>query len=312
MNPTFAKFDLSQRFLVVLAAALACFSVPVLAAVASFQDGAFSAKVAKATGALAIDLASAAGQPAVRIPLGSAVTQVKSIQRAGDKLVVMGDLGAGGATEVSIFDLPSRSLSDRFWAIAPALSPDGQWVAFVRFYPMGGVSGVESQYRLYHLAQSPAQNRAAFAGVAAGDIGPSALQDVGFALYPSYGGQSAPDNVGVADRLGHRHASGLFWSADSKSVGFVDVRGGKARTVVTTLAADASVSSVRSAALPALGKLCLAGMSSPGCRVVDVESVRLDFEATSQAVRVSLPGSNADKLAPRTLDLPLKSFVTAE
>ncbi len=311
MNPTFAKFDLCQRLLVVLAAALACVSVPA-AAVGSFQDGAVSVKVAKETGALAIDLALAAGQPAVRITLGSAVTQVKSIQRAGDKLVVMGDLGAGGATEVSIFDLASRSLSDRFWAIAPALSPDGQWVAFVRFYPMGGVSGVESQYRLYSLAQSPVQNRAAFAGVAAGDIGPSALQDVGFALYPRYVGQPAPDNVGVADRQRHQHASGLFWSADSKRVGFVDVQGGRARTVVTTLAADASVSSVRSAGLPALGKLCLAGMASPGCRAVDVESVRLDFDAAGQAVRVNLPGSAADKLAPRALDLPLKSFVTAE
>ena len=277
----------------------------------AFRDAEVSAKVVKTPAGLGLSL-SAAGvdRPSV-VALGAAVDAVSAIKRSGDKLLVLGRLGPGDAAEVSVIDLRALALFDRFWAIQPALSPDGKLIAFVRFYPLGGVVGRESQYRVYRLGLSPVQNRSEFAKPAPGDIGPSALQDVGFALYPSYGGKPAQDNTDVPESLAHQHGSALFWSADSKSVGFVDAQGGTARTVVVSFADDASVNRVRVARLASLGNLCLRGAAVRGCKMMPIESVTLKFETAADAVRVTLLDRSSNQ-AMRTLDLPLNSFVPAE
>ena len=311
MNPIFDKLDLGRRVICLFMGVLAGSGAMAAQTPPVFQDGRVSVHVVRTAEALVIDLTTLATPGLVRVALGSAVTQVRSMQRAGDKLIVMGDLGAGGAAEVSLIDLQTQRLYDRFWAIRPSPSPDGRFIAFVRFYPLSGVSGHESQYRVYRLGSSPAENRIEFADIKPGDIAPSDLQDVGFALYPTYAGKAAPDNIGVSERLAHRHGSDLFWSADSNAVGFVDTQGGNASTVLVTFAADASVARIRTAGLSLPAHLCMAGSMVKGCRPVATESVRLSFEGARVTVRVNILGDGPDKQA-RVIDVPMKSFVTSE
>lgn len=54
------------------------------------------------------------------------------------RLLLFGDAGGGGITTVVIVDLSAGILIDTFYAYFPVLSPNRDWLAFRRFYPLQG------------------------------------------------------------------------------------------------------------------------------------------------------------------------------
>jgi hypothetical protein len=131
-----------------------------------------------------------------------------------DRLIVAGMVN-GDASEVVIFDLQKVSVADHFLCYSPSISPNGRYVAFVKFYPTHGDSDVEDHYMLYDASSSPDQNRPV--GI------PHHPSVVGRVLFPAGVNNRPDDNVDLNGRPTHRMASdNFFWNNQSTLFVFAD------------------------------------------------------------------------------------------
>lgn len=131
-----------------------------------------------------------------------------------DRLVISGMVN-GDVSEVVVIDSENGSVLDHFLCYSPAISPNGRYVAFVRFYPAHGMNSVEDHYMLYDVQLSPEQNRPSGA-----NHHPSVVGKVVFPVGPA----NRPDgNVDLGGGPAHEMASeGFFWNDQSTSVVFAD------------------------------------------------------------------------------------------
>jgi hypothetical protein len=158
----------------------------------------------------------------------------------GSKLVIAGMVN-GNVSEVAVVDSNKGSVIDHFLCYSPAISPNGRYVAFVKFYPEHGVSSAEDHYMLYDVQQGSKGNRPSWA-----DRHPSL---VGKVVFPPKIENRQDDNVDVGDRPIHSMASdGFFWNNQSSLVVFADQLGA-AYTVVVVKVANGAFSS-ESVAIP--------------------------------------------------------------
>ena len=130
-----------------------------------------------------------------------------------DKLVIWGMVN-GSAAEVVIVSMQSNSIIDRFTCYIPAVSPNGEYVAFIKFYPMHFSEGVEDHYMIYDLTKDPAQNRPKGISVDNWLI-------VGNAVYPPGIGNKEYDNINKSPEVSSSKSL-LYWTRDSKAVLFAN------------------------------------------------------------------------------------------
>jgi hypothetical protein len=267
------------------------------AADARFADATVQAQVVRKDDQLSLNLQTAAGQRSVK--LSDAVDRVQAIHRFGDRLVVLGRLGEGGATEVCIVEVSNGRIADRFWAYDPAVSPDGSMVAFVRFYPRHFSDGVESQYRLYRVGSSSDADQApADKNHARVDAGQPVFADAAQ-------GRTPRANFGVADAVAHTHLSHLVWSADSSRFGVIDAHGKTVRALVWPVSAEgAPVAQV----VEGMDSVCLPARNDQ-CDELPFDAVSLTFDARGDALRLKI---NDRTLFPKGYSkaMPLKGFNT--
>lgn len=273
---------------------------------ARFADSAVQARVVRAGDRLSLTIQTTADGTARAVELGDAVQRVLAIHRFEGKLIVLGRLADGGATEVSIVDFATGRVADRFWAYDPAVSPDASMLAFVRFYPLHFTEGVESQYRLYRLRGTAETNRSFYKGQQAGighehaDAGQPIFADVKGAK-----GQAPRANVGVANAQAHTHLSRLVWSADSSRVGVIDAHGKSVRALVTPVADGAEAAPIAQS-IDGLESICLPARSDD-CESLPFDAVSLGFDAKGEALRLKISDKS---LFPKGFakTLPLKAF----
>jgi hypothetical protein len=265
---------------------------------ARFADSAVQAKVVRGSDRLSLAIQATADSTARAVELGEAVQRVLAIHRFEGKLIVLGRLADGGATEVSIVDFTNGRLVDRFWGYDPAVSPDASMVAFVRFYPLHFTEGVESQYRLYRLRGTPEANRSFYKGQQAG-TGHEHADTKGAK------GQAPRANIGVADAQAHTHLSRLVWSADSSRVGVIDAHGKSVKALVMPVAGDAEATPIAQS-IDGLDAVCLPARSED-CESLPFDAVSLGFDAKGEALRLKITDKS---LFPKGFakTLPLKAF----
>lgn len=178
----------------------------------------------------------APGGPPTRLPQSVTAT-IESVHLYGGRtLVVIGGTGQVILREVLLFDVLTSRPVDRFIAMNPAVSPDGRFLAYARFFPEHFVEGIEFQYRLYDLERPREQNQPATAlGVTgaepipppddANDTGDELVAaDIGMPLLTDLGPDGLPrDNLllELADQP-HQALSHFVWSDDSRRLAFVD------------------------------------------------------------------------------------------
>ena len=144
-----------------------------------------------------------------------------------DRLVISGMVN-GDVSEVIVIDSNKGSVVDHFLCYSPAISRNGRYLAFVKFYPAHGVSSVEDHYMLYDVQLSPEQNRPL------GTVGHLGL--VGRAVFPAGIANRQGDNVDLSNGPAHRMASdGFFWNAQSTSMVFTDQFRGEYYVVVVKI-----------------------------------------------------------------------------
>ena len=163
------------------------------------------------------------------VVLPQEVAQVDVIRRvAKSKAVVIGMVN-GDVSEVVVLNLYPLRLIDKFLAYVPGISPDGAFVAFIKFYPPHFVENPTDKYMLYDLRLSASANRPV--GVAVSDD-----VNVGIVVYPTHESNQDADNTGVPESEIHRIASeGFFWTPDSKDYLFADEHAGMTSAVFVSV-----------------------------------------------------------------------------
>jgi hypothetical protein len=151
----------------------------------------------------------------VTVPLPFEMGQVDSIHRViANKLLVNGMVNGSGH-EVVLLDLPTARQIDKFVCYRPSISPNADYIAFIKFYPTHFAEGTEDHYMVYDLSKKPEDNRPA--GVSGDD-----WQNVGKGIYPIGIGNSPGDNLRKPEGASHESASGFFWNATGTQFLFAD------------------------------------------------------------------------------------------
>ncbi len=134
----------------------------------------------------------------------------------GPRLLLIGRF-ATGAYVLTILDLPSGRVLDRFVGSCPEISPDNRLIAFIKMAPLRVVDNTSAQYLIYDLSASPEANRSIQS-----DDPYIRETNVGTAIYPEGSRNLPDDNIGVPEDRRHEIGSdGFFW-LDSRTLAFVD------------------------------------------------------------------------------------------
>lgn len=143
------------------------------------------------------------------------------------KAVVLGRAGASFPV-VTVVELPSGEVVDRFSCQSPALSPGHRFLAFVKSFPgHPGPVVISFQYIVYDLTRSADYNRPKFK--------PGVKYDAGWPVYPPGATNAVGENVLPEGSPRHGWSSrGLFW-LDDQTLAFTDFFGGHNRLVVVDL-----------------------------------------------------------------------------
>jgi hypothetical protein len=195
--------------------------------VLSYRDGEMAMKLLNEEKNLTVSIENRAAQTSGKIDLPPEIVQVNEI-RAGqkNKAVVVGMVN-GSVFEVVVLDTRSISIADSFLAYCPAISPDGRFIAFVKFYPAHFVDGTDDHYLLYDLALTAGENRSA-------NLGISDHADVGVPIWPTVANRSG-DNTGVPQpQQHHMTAQAFFWRSDSERYAFADEHGGDLDLIIVS------------------------------------------------------------------------------
>lgn len=196
-----------------------------------------------------------AGQPAYTYRLEER-EQLAELHRYRDRLIVVARANPIGLSTVTVVDWRSGKKLDTFLAIQPSVSPEGRYVAFVRFYQQHGVETVEDQIRVYDMAKSGRENRH---GQAPDDDN----EEIGIAVHPKAGKDGhVPENMNVPFTTSVE--SSFAWSADSSEfAALMELEQGRKYFVVR--AAGASFAEVSRYDIPDPKAFCLNGYEDQRC-----------------------------------------------
>lgn len=187
---------------------------------AFYRDSDIMVKFKKVNDSLMLSIKSKDRHSDVKLP--PEVFDVQKVERFQGRIIVIGDIG-DSVSQVIIIDAGTGKAIDRFDAFYPAVSPDGRFIAFTKFYPPHGATGTEDHLMLYDMTKSAIANRPIGVPRPVGrGLGSWDNRiDVGLNVYPVNGSQEG-DNVGVPGWLSHQAASLIFWSPDSTKLVFAD------------------------------------------------------------------------------------------
>lgn len=156
----------------------------------------------------------------LNMPLPQEMAQVNEIRRVTKTTAVVRGMVNGDAYEVAILSLDPVALKDKFLCYVPTISPDGNFIAFIKFYPPHFVEGPTDKYMLYDLRLSPIANRPK-------NVNTSDGVNVGIVVYPMHSDNQDGDNTGLAQSEIHNSAfDQFFWAPDSKGYVFADENAG--------------------------------------------------------------------------------------
>ena len=223
---------------------------------------------------------NSARETSLELPTSSA--QVESLYRYGNKAVVLSWMNGALATEAVVVDLDAAAIVDRFWGYAASPSPDGRYIAFIRFYSSHFVEDVEDQYRFYDLERDSSGNRSRTAAGSA----PDSHIDAGGTLWPLERPIRDRENVYVTPpESAYRLGSELFWSEDSKRLAFASYQAQTMRVVLAAFPGDAMFLQT---ALPTVYVHALEGenaVCAGQCWSLRVDDARLRFAAEGVRAR---------------------------
>lgn len=76
----------------------------------------------------------------------------------GGRIAVTG-LGNSAVSVVAIIDQKKGTVIDTFWCYKPAISPDGRWIVFQKFFPPHFAEIIDTDFRVYDVSLDARGNR---------------------------------------------------------------------------------------------------------------------------------------------------------
>lgn len=189
------------------------------------------------------------------VPLPPEIVQVQETHRYADRVIVIGDVGAS-VSRVMIIGVNNGTASDSFLAYNPAISPDGRYIAFIKWYPPHGAAGTADHQMLYDMSKSAMQNRPARVGV-------DDAVNVGVNVYPANGNRDG-DNINVPERLANAIPGLAYWSADSTKLVFAAQAQASLKLVMVKVANGGSAAGALVMPLNRTS-VCAAPLGGAGC-----------------------------------------------
>lgn len=170
----------------------------------------------------------------VETELPAEVGQVNRLFRDVQARIVVSAMVNGSSSEVLIIDRSGR-IADRFLCYLPSVSPDGHYVAYIKFYPSHFAEGTTDKYMLYNLGKTPSENRNPITSL-------SEWISVGRTVFPPGTDNLPGDNTNQQEFDTHACASELFWSPDSRRIAFLERESIGYELVQASLESDGRVS----------------------------------------------------------------------
>jgi len=230
------------------------------------------------------------------VKLPQEVFDVQKIERYQDRIVVIGDIGAS-VSRVMAISVDTGVVTDSFDALYPAVSPDGRFIAFIKFYPPHGATGTEDHLMMYDMTKGAVTNRPA--GVRRDN-----RIDVGLNVYPGNGNKEN-DNVGVPDSLSHQSPSLVSWSPDSTKLAFTDQTQEVLRLVLVRVAgADAGAAPSALTMIIDGTSVCAAPLPEKPCQAY-LDQVKFG----DNGLRAFFSGVGTQGSIHRELDVPYADFM---
>ena len=197
---------------------------PELASIRSYTEDGISVKLVRTSSSITATLTLRDVSRKVQLPPD--LLQVDLLRKVeNDKLAIVGRV-ASSMWEVAVVCLDSFTICDKFHAILPIISPNGQYLIFIKPYPLHSGISVEDHFMLYEFDEDARKNR---------DAGPPDSINVGVTLFPVGIGNRDSDNLGSVDPYRSASPDMVFWSPDSSRVLFAVTRGTRTDLVLATL-----------------------------------------------------------------------------
>jgi hypothetical protein len=169
------------------------------------------------------------------VALPRIVSQVGSLVWSPEGRVVALGMVNSSLSVITVTDIGRAQIDDYFFGYDPTLSPNGRYIAFVRFFPTHGISGVEDRARLYDLTQTAEWNRPVHR---ASD---SAQMEVGIPMYPVIPNEGERSNIDRPDVDAWHRVSDFRWSTDSNRVAFGMLHGAHELDVVLATPSESTI-----------------------------------------------------------------------
>jgi len=222
------------------------------------------------------------------ISLPDEMAQVDEILRGPANRALVAGWVSGDVHAMTVLDLQTLNVSDFFYSYMPTVSPNGRYIAFIKFYPPHGyddTSGPEDHYMVYDLTRTASQNRPA--GIAA-----SRPDVVGTTVYPPNIGNRQTDNMRIPQGENHSAAmQSFYWGPDSDRFLFADKYQGALMLLMARVNGANGHSSVDRLEIPQ-AELC----AKTYMQACDLQLATAEFDAKpSEGVMVSFSAVGMDR-----------------
>lgn len=128
--------------------------------------------------------------------------------------IILGEMARSGISVVSILDFEKKAVIDYFLCYQPTVSPNHQYIAYIKHYVPYGPQNVSDKYLVYDAKASPLDNR---------PTAPlSDIVDVGVVVYPIGSLNLRYDNINLPDDKQHFMASSFSWLGNDNILAFAD------------------------------------------------------------------------------------------
>ena len=223
------------------------------------------------------------------VALSSRFEQVNDLRWSPDgRLLVQGMFNSSGDA-VAVVNPVTLSVDDEFLGYGVTPSPDGRYVAFVKFFPAHGVDGVEHRIRLYDLAESPALNRPIQSRVEGAEF------EVGTPIYPLLSNEGKRANTEISATDAYHLVSEFRWSSDSTRFSFGVEHGAHELYVVVAYPGRRVVKSAN------ISRAC----------VSDCESLRTEkIEFSKTGLEIEIVGFGTKNGQKKHLTIPERELVS--
>jgi hypothetical protein len=230
-----------------------------------------------------------------RVILPGGFSEVLRVERGPSGKATVIVRTTGSSYQAIIVDMLGARTVDLFDCLLPSVSPDGRYIAFVKFFPSHFVTDAEWHYMMYDLKKTPAQNRPP-------NIQVSDTVTVGWPLFPVGIGNAPGDNVNLNRAVHVAAMDSFFWSNDSSRLVFADRFEDTFSVVMVQLSAN-SAPSVRQVRISS-SELC-ANVKNSRC---DLQLQSATFDDKRGMLLARFRGVRFDAAVSESLDLNYYRF----